>query len=264
MTTESYKAFYLDSISEISDHYFILSGFPEYDYREDYYYEIHLESISQLTIIREYVDNWIYIDVISSDILEIYVGECYEDCSSDGQLAYKRYEYQEIEKTSKEVWKPKAQEMRNRLISLLESKLPEYTTVRNEFVEQYKASYNRHIRAENTFGLNITELSETRLFDYLYVLFDSLYNPHYLENLAFPNRRLPLPKDWKVEYSELEESLEKLSKVDLTDTALMKNHVINIYNNTFEHMLSNFKYNYANVDESKYTQLFNSVIRNIH
>jgi hypothetical protein len=264
MTKESYKPFYLDSISEISDYYYILKGFPQHDYKEDYYYEIHLESLFPLTRIKEYVDDFIYIDVISSSTLEIYTGQFYEESFSDGPLTYTRYEYQEIEKSSRTPWKPKVLELRNRLNFLLENKLSEYIAARNEFVEQYKASYNQHTHAENTFGLSITELSETHLFNNLYHLFNSLYEKHYLEDLAFPNRRAPLPNDWKDEYSVLEERLDKLSKVDLTDTTLMKTHVVNIYKNTFEHLLSNFKYNYVNADEGKYRLLFNSVIQSIH
>ncbi|WP_461453383.1 hypothetical protein [Mucilaginibacter sp.] len=102
MKNADYKTFYLESITEINEKYYVLNGYPQQDYDENYYYEIHIESTRALSIIKTYIDEYICIDVTSENSLTIYYGEFYSESFDDGEFSYINYSYQKIKKTSKD------------------------------------------------------------------------------------------------------------------------------------------------------------------
>lgn len=263
MIEETYNSCYLHSITEVSDRYYILNGSSQKLYNEDYYYEIHIESDHSMEIVKTYVDDYIYVELISASKLEIYTGDSYWESSSDGVMSYTRYFFAELEKTSRLEWKSKVMDLRKKLGDLLEERVPDYEFARNQVVDKYQSVYDQHIQSGNTFGLTNSELSKTYLFNGLYRLFNGSYSPYYLQQLAGENGKSILWKDWALEYLDLETRFNNVVKVNLKDDQLIKTHVVNIYIRTFEHMVSNLKYNYKNVDELKYTRLFNSVIQEL-
>lgn len=264
MTEETYNSCYLHSITEVSDRYYILNGSSRKLYNEDYYYEIHIESDHSMEIIKTYVDDYIYVELISDNELEIHNGDSYSESSSDGVMSYARYFFAELEKTSRLEWKSKVMDLRKKLGDLLNERVPAYEFARNEVVDKYQSAYDRHIQSGNTFGLTAAEISKTNLFNGLYRLFNGCYSSYYLDQLAGASGKSILRKDWALEYLDWETRCNDVVKVNLKDDQLIKTHVVNIYTKTFEHMVSNLKYNYKNVDELKYTRLFNSVIQELN
>ncbi|WP_342331218.1 hypothetical protein [Pedobacter sp. FW305-3-2-15-E-R2A2] len=264
MTEETYQPCYLDSITEVSDRYYILNCFSRTLAKEDYYYEMHIESDHTLEIIKTYVDGYIYVELISASKLEIHTGEFYSESFSDGEMGYTRFFFTEVEKASRLEWKSKVMDLREKFDDLLKERVSDYEFARNKVVDKYQSIYDQHIQSGNTFGLTVSEISKTNLFNRLYTIFNGSVSTYYLDQLAGANGKTTLMKDWALEYLDWETRFNNVVKVNLKDDQLIKTHVVNIYTNTFEHMMSNLKYNYKNVDELKYTRLFNSVIQGLN
>lgn len=267
MIDEEYKPYFLDSITKVDDSYYILNGTPQYEYDEDYYYEIHIKATYGLNSIRHYVHDYIYIDLISANKLEIYYGELYADACSDGEFNYTFYSYEKIEKTSKLEWKQKVKDLRIKLDNLLIEKTPAYMATAVKVIDKYQAIYQEHIE-NNNFGLTVAEIKERFPFKDLDGLFFNWSAGRYLE--ADFERRLSglirqyqlcrLEKDWEWDYLDLEFRFDNLIRFDLGDYNLIKNQIINIYTEIFERLLPWLKYNYKNIDEQKYKALFASII----
>ena len=264
MKEETYNPFYLVSITEISDRYYILNCFSSKLSNEDYYCEMHIEADHTLEIIKNYVEDFIYVELISAHELEIHTGEFYSESSSDGVMTYTRYFFAEFEKPSRLEWKSKVMDLRKKFGDLLEERVADYELARNKVVDKYQSVYDRHIQIGNTFGLTTSEISKTNLFNGLYRLFNGSSSRYYLDQLAGASGKSILTRDWALEYLYWETRFSNVVKVDLKDDQLMKVHVVNIYTKVFEHMVSNLNYNYKNVDELKYTRLFNSVIKELN
>ncbi|WP_121809495.1 hypothetical protein [Mucilaginibacter kameinonensis] len=257
MKDEDYKPFYLNNILVIDEGYYVLNGFPLYFPNEDLYYEIHIKSNDSLKIIKSYVEDWIYIDLISTVELEIYTGEHIQECFSDGPSSYTYYSYREIEKTFKNEWKPKVKNLEVKFHKLLNQRLPAYITARSNVVQNFKCLY-KEISPNN----NNTDKAHTFLFASLYSFPGSdLASEAYLHSLINPSKELILFKDWKSDYLYLEAKYNSLVNIDLDNYVIVKNHVIDIYKNMFNHVLPSLKYNFEDVDEPKYTTLFTSLIK---
>jgi len=264
MRAEDYKPFYLSDIVEVNDCYYILNGGPQ-NYNEDLYYEIHIESDSTLRIIKDYIDSWIYVDLISSSKLEIYTGEYESERCSDGPMTYTNYSYKEIEKTSKAEWEPKVKDLKDKFYTLLNDRLPLYVLTRDKVVHNYQRLY-KEMLADISNGIDKACLS---LFGSLYGIFGpNLVSDYYLHTLVNKDKEfikeLTFFKDWELEYLHWETKYNNLLKIDLEDYPTIKNHVIDIYKKTFNHMLPNVKYQFKDVDEQKYTALFDSIINRLY
>ncbi len=257
MKDEDYKPFYLNDIVQVNDNYYVLNGWPHYYPNEDLYYEIHIESNGSLEIIKYYVDSWIYVDLISPRKLEIWTGEFESERCSDGTMSYTYYSYNEIEKTSKAEWKPKVKDLEVKFNNLLNQRLPAYILTRNKVADNFKRIFKEVFPD----GSN-TDKAHNFLFRSLNGFpGHGLFHEAYLISLVNPNKELILFKDWKFDYQLLEEKYNNLLNVDLEDYDIIKKHVIDIYKNMFSHMLPNLKYNFKDVDEQKYTALFDSIIK---
>ncbi|MEO3407737.1 hypothetical protein AAFN85_27705 [Mucilaginibacter sp. CAU 1740] len=257
MKDEDYKPFYLNDIVEINEGYYILNGFPQYDFNEDLHYELHIQSNNPLKIIEYYIDDWIYVDLISSSELEIWTGEFESERCSDGSITYTNYSYKMIEKTSKDEWKPKVKDLEVKFNSLLHERLPAYTLTRNKVADNFKRIYKEVFPDDNN-----TENAHNFLFRSLYGFPQhNLVHEAYLHSLVNPNKKLILFKDWKLDYQLLEIKYNNLLDIDLEDYDIIKKHVIDIYQNMFSHMLPNLKYQFKDVDEKKHTVLFDSIIK---
>ncbi|NTE02207.1 hypothetical protein G6M26_28125 [Agrobacterium tumefaciens] len=257
MKDEDYKPFYLNEIVEVNDGHYILKGYPQYNFNEDLYYEIHIKSNSEyINMIKRYMYNYIFIDLISENELEVYYGEFYSECFSDGEISYTSYLYNKIEKTSKDEWKPKFKGLESKFDALLNQRLPEYVVTRNKVAQNFKQLLKETL-------LN-SEDDKASAF-----IFGSLHNFPFpdrlseadLHLLVNPNKELILFKDWKFDHQLLEVKYNNLLNVDLEDYDIIKKHVIDIYKNMFSNMLPNLKYNFKDVDEQKYDALFNSIIK---
>jgi len=259
MRDEDYKPFYLNDIVEVNDGYYILNGYPQYYFNEDFYYEIHIKSSSEyFNMIKRYLHNYVFIDLISENILEIYYGEFYSECLSDGELSYTSYLYKQIEKTSKNEWKPKFKELESKFHALLNQRLPEYVVTRNQVAQNFKQLL------KGTLLNSEDNKASTYIFGHLHNFpRTDLVSEAYLHSLINPNKELILFKDWKFDYLHLEAKYNNLLQIDLDDYSIIKDHVIDIYKKTFNHMLPNLKYNFKDVDEQKYTALFDSILKKL-
>jgi len=263
---EENKRFYLNDIIEIDDKYFILNGWPQYDPNEDLYYEIHIKSNSEyLNMIKHYVDDYIFVDLISENKLEIYYGEFDSECCSDGTFSYTNYLYKETEKTSKNEWKLKFKDLQRKFDNLLNERFPSYMLTRNEVVHNYQSLY-KEIVLDNDYKL---DKSSAYIFGSLNGRFkNDIGQTHDLYALINSNKKLVLFKDWKLEYSCLNEKYNNLLKADLNNYTIIKNQIIDIYTKLFngiltKYILPNLGYGYKEFDKDKCVDLFELIIKKL-
>jgi len=98
MDNSKYNPYVLTSFENQNENNYILGIIPS-NYNEDYYYEIHIETeLPYINNIKDSIGDYIFIDLISNNRLEIYEGEFYEESCSDGEFGYISCEFKKIEK----------------------------------------------------------------------------------------------------------------------------------------------------------------------
>ncbi|WP_192820706.1 hypothetical protein [Rufibacter sp. LB8] len=264
MTEAEYKPFYLESVIEVNDQYYILEGYPPYEFDENYFYEIHIEAPAIHFNFQDYVDTFICADILSSRKLEIYYGsEYYSESFSDGEIEYKNYTFKKIKKASETEWKPKFQDLQRRYNKLLNEKLPAYVINKDKVENNYRFIYDNLVSSGKNYGIKDDSIDKPRVFISLYHLLSSLYTQYYLEELVSSPQTKVLRKDWNIDFLALETKFNNLLKVNVDDYAVVKSQFIEIYTDSFNHMLSNIKHNYKDIDESQYILLFADVIKKL-
>lgn len=263
MKSEDYHPLWVESVVEITHRDYIFYGYPE-SYNEDFYFKINIQSEDDLTSLHDHEGEYIHIDLISSNELYINSGQYAGDSSTNGPIRYINYSYQEIEKTSREEWKPKVKDLQIRFTNLLEEKLPLYQSASERIITRYQSIYKSHIESGKTFGLTETEMIETPVFLELYTHFSYHDHKSYLFQLVNKDKKPQFSKDWKVDFLALQLKFDDLLKVDLKDYNLIKAHIIGIYKFSFHSRLHSLKYNYPDMDENKYRSLFNSIIESVN
>lgn len=267
MEHSKYKPYVLVSFEETEDYNYILGIFPinSIDYDEDYYYEIHIKTeYPYISNIKESIGSHIYVDLISSTLMEIYTGEFYEECFSDGYFKYISYDYKKTEKENKISWKTKFLYLKSQFKKLFDSKIKPYELTRRKVVENY-----RTLSFEEMKKLSKEErdkLNKGSFWQILYQLFE--YNPpsDSFNQLIDPNYQYyPLTKkDWKVEYLELEKKYDNLKLIEPENYKVVNSHIIKLYNKSFYWMLNNLKYNHKEIDENLFIGFFNIIMEKLH
>lgn len=259
-----YKTSVLESFEKINDNDYILGILPN-NYDEDYYYEIYITTeIKYIINLKESIGDHIFIYLIPNNYMEIYTGEFYEESISDGSFEYIYYELKKTEKKNKDLWKPKFIELESEYKKLFNSKLAPYEMNRRKVVNNYRSIYTNEIKVNSKIESDIKKgisffYSIYQLFEYnpSSDSFRKLINPDFL---YYP----PTQKDWEVEYLELEKKHYNLKIIDAENYTIIKNHIINLYKKTFNHMLSNLKLNYFHIDEKDYSTFFNDILEKLN
>ncbi|WP_304063778.1 hypothetical protein [Pedobacter glucosidilyticus] len=264
MKKSEYKSSVLESFKKVNDTNYILGILPN-NYDEDYYYEIYITTESKFIVnLKDSIGDHIFIDLISNNHMEIYIGEYYEESCSDGSFEYLFYELKKTEKENRIVWKPKFKALISEFRSLFNVKLVPYEINRRKVVNNYRRIYSNEIKISSTIESDI--INGVSFFQSIYQLFE--YNPpsDSFSKLINPNFLYypPTHKDWKVEYLELEKRFHDLKNVDVENYTIIKSHIIELYKKTFSYMLPNLKYNYNNIDEKNYVVFFNGILEKLN
>lgn len=260
MDNSRYNPFLLTSFENQTKNNYILEITPS-NYNEDYYYEIHIETeLPYINNIKDSIGNYIFIDLISNNRMEIYEGEFYEESCSDGEFEYISYEFKKIEKENKANWKPKYLALKSDFKKLFDTKIKPYELNRRKVVDNYRRIYLEEIKKYSK--EEIEKLSIGQLFHSLYQLFE--HNPSWdsFNKLIDSNFQYfpPIKKDWVIEYESLEKLYNNLKTIDVEDYSTIKIHMIELYKKTYNYMLPNKKYNYKDFDEKAVDDFFNIII----
>lgn len=258
MQEQVYKPYYLESIQYVRNYFIILNVRPSNNFDIDFYHEIHIEAEKEtLGAFNFMIGNYIFIDLLSPTELEIYEGEFYSECSTDGPWKYQSFEFKTLEKASKIEWKPKYNELLLDFKKLFDQKVIAYEIVRDKVAVNYQRIYLQELETKNIFGLSMEEIGRTHLFDSLYRLFNFSSAWDGLNVLIDPNNFIPqTPKDWKTAFLDLEKVFENLKSVNVSDYSIIRDHMIERYRRSFGYQLPNLKYNHKEIDEQKYTSFF--------
>ncbi|RZM18894.1 MAG: hypothetical protein EOO88_39560 [Pedobacter sp.] len=256
MNKEDFKPYILERIHYLHDESAILDVFPIYTAEEDKYYEIYVEAVKDtLQNFERAVGRHIFVDLLSSDTLEILEGEFYSESSTDGQRSYRSFEFKSFEKTAPE-WKPKYNSLLQEFRSLFGQKLIVFAAVRQKLVSRYKNIY-----LTETFAIPSAILDQTGIFENLFHMFDS--NPAWdgLNLLLNPNSYgEPSHKDWQISYSKLNETYKILQETDVGVYETIRDFMIQRYRKAFLLQLSKVKYNHSNVDEQRLVTIFENLM----
>ncbi len=264
MKKSEYKSSVLESFEKVNDINYILGILPN-NYDEDYYYEIYITTESKFLVnLKDSIGDHIFIDFISNNHMEIYIGEYYEESCSDGSFEYLFYELRKTEKENRITWKPKFKILISEFRSLFNVKLVPYEINRRRVVNNYRRIYNNEIKVKSKIVSDIKK--GISFFQSIYQHFEynpssdsfrKLINPDFL---YYP----PTQKDWEIEYLELEKKYYNLKIIDVENYTIVKNHIIDLYKKTFNHMLPNLKRNYIHIDEKDYATFFNDILEKLN
>lgn len=264
MDSSKYNPYVLESFEKQNEQNYILGILP-INYEEDFYYEIHIKTeLPYMDNLKQAIGSHIYVDLISNNRLEIYLGEYYEECVTDGDFEYISYEYKKIEKENKITWKPKYINLKSEFEKIFDFKLKPYELNRRKVVDNYRSIYREEIQRHSK--EDIDKLNKGDFFQRIYQLFE--YNPSWdsFNKLINPKFQYypPTPKDWKIEYLELEKIYNNLKDIDVENYLIIKNHIIELYKKTFNHMLPNLKYSNKDIDENIYIDFFNVILEKLN
>ncbi|TDE42084.1 hypothetical protein E0I26_14370 [Flavobacterium rhamnosiphilum] len=260
MENSEYNPYVLVSFEKQNDNNYILGILP-INYDENYYYEIHIKTeYPYVNNIKESIGSYIYVDLISKNLMEIYTGEYYEESCSDGDFEYISYDYKKTEKENKISWKPKFLYLKSEFKKLFDSKLKPYELTRRMVIDNYRSVYLEEI--EKCSKEEIDKLNKGSFWHSIYQLFE--YNPSWdsFNKLIDPNYQYypPTQKDWEVEYLELEKIYNHLKVIETENYAVIKVHMVELYKRAFNRMLPNLKYNNKEIDENIFIDFFNVIM----
>lgn len=260
MDNSKYNPYVLTSFENQIENNYILGIIPS-NYNEDYYYEIHIETeLLYINNIKDSIGDYIFIDLISNNRLEIYEGEFYEESCSDGEFGYISCEFKKIEKENKTIWKPKYLSLKSDFKKLFDTKIIPYELNKRKVVDNYRRIYFEEINKYNK--EEIEKLSIGKLFHTLYQLFED--NPSWdsFNKLIDSNFQYfpTIKKDWAIEYESIEKLYNNLKTIDVENYSTIKSHMIELYKKTFNYMLPNKKYNYKDFDEKAVEDFFKIIL----
>ena len=263
MKDEEYKPYVLTSLEKQSDYDYILGILPN-NYHEDYYYEIHIKTESlSINSIKEYIGEHIFINLLSSDRLEIYEGEFIEECWCDFGFEYISYSEKRLEKINKTIWKPKFYALQFEYRKLFDIKLKPYEIIRRKIIDDYRNLYDKEVKLLSKIELD--QLNRGSFFHSIYQTFE--YNPSWdsFNKLIDPDFEYYtlIPRDWELEYIGLAKLYDKLKGIEAESYLVIKEHMIDLYKKVFNRMLPNLKYNYNDVDEEVIRDFFNRVLEKV-
>lgn len=93
MQEENYLPYYVEDVEQIDMTTAILSVWPKYDCDENYSYELIFVADSfSISHLFTYVGKYIVVDIISNSKMEIFYGEFYQECFSDFEFSYQRFD----------------------------------------------------------------------------------------------------------------------------------------------------------------------------
>lgn len=260
MDNYTYRPYVLTSFENQNDNNYILGIIPN-NYNEDYYYEIHIETeLPYINNIKNSIGDYIFIDLISTKNLEIYVGEFYEESIVDEKFEYISCEFKKIVKENKTNWKPKYLALKSDFKKLFDTKIKPYELNRRKVVDNYKRIYFEEINKYNK--EEIEKLSIGKLFDTLYQIFEQNPSSDSFNKLIDSKFQYfaPIKKDWVIEYESMEKLYSNLKTLDVEEYSTIKIHMIELYRKTFNYMLPNKKYNYKDFDEKAVEDFFKIIL----
>lgn len=112
---DHYDPFYVDSLSRVDEanKYYVFNVTPPLSVvkdlsNHDRYYELHIKTIDFTIRYEEFLEDYIHVELMDNNRMEIYEGEFYQECFSDGPFRYELLELKEIQKSQRVEWKEAA------------------------------------------------------------------------------------------------------------------------------------------------------------
>lgn len=263
MKDSEYNPDVLVSFDKKDERDYVLGVLPS-KYDEDFFYEIFISTPSAgINNLIHSIGRHIYVEITSSNLMEIWEGEFVEECSSDGKFEYISYSRKRTKKANQVEWKPKVKKLDSLYRALFNEKLKPYGIIRVKIIDNFKNIFDTEISKLKKEKRN--EFLESSLFNILYRTYDS--NPAWdtFNKLLDPEFKYypPTPKDWKEEHLKLEQKFNRLNKTDTENYTLINDHMIDMYKKTFDYMLPSFLINYPDSDQESYKDFFNTIMKNL-
>src|SRR5690606_5446202 len=180
-------------------------------YDENFYYELHIKTADSPIYYNDFIQDYIHIEIIDFETMEIYEGEFYEESMSNGSIKYESLNLKKIEKKLKNEWKPKLIELRKEFNILLNKKILDYLSMRTKVIVNYQNIYINSLSNIDSFDLTNEDITKPYLFNSLYHLFVSNPAEDSLNKLIDPNYyNIRQSKSWKDDYDNLYLKYENL------------------------------------------------------
>lgn len=263
MVDSDYKPYILLSVV-ITNKNDVVLGILPHNNDENYYYEIQISTTSPLINNLEYsIGDYIFVEIISANILEIWNGESIYECSSDCAFEYTSYARKKTEKTNRIEWKPKFEQLTAVYKENFKKKLKPYRLNRLEFIHTYKRIYRKE--RPDLIGEKRGEQKGTVFFDLIYHLFQHIYPEYHFAKLIDPafSYYPESPKDWKEAYIKLEQKCAVLDSLDVDNYALIKNHMFIMSNEAFASLFPNYMSDNSSTYENEIYYSFNALIEKL-
>jgi hypothetical protein len=261
---KTYEPYFVESVSkaDLEDGEYIFDVIPPTSKTtnqldENDYYELHLKIENHIINYKDFLQDYIHIEIIDRDTVEIYEGEFYEESFSDGSFKFEFIELKKKEKDFKSEWKPKAIKIKRDFEKLFNEKIADYSKLRNIVVNNYNEIYEYSLDNLQDFNLNVESISTPYVFKILHKLFynnpasdglNKLLDPDYVNQKQI--------KSWKQDFERVNAKFEKLKNTDVTDYDIIKNHIADIYIKTYNHLMVSANYNYKEIEKDKYDTYF--------
>ena len=81
---------------------------------QDRYYELHIKTIDFSIYYEQFLRDYIHVELMDNNIMEIYEGYFYEASSSYGPFRYELFDLREIMKSERVVWKAETSSIKPR------------------------------------------------------------------------------------------------------------------------------------------------------
>jgi hypothetical protein len=259
-----YEPYFVESISQktAGNYKYVFDVIPPLSktnnrYDENFYYELHITTIENHIDYNDFLQSYIHIEFIDNETIEIYEGEHYEESSTNGPFKIELIKLEKLEKKSKSEWKLKFINLKRDFEKLVDFKLNDYSQVRNEVIENYRKIYDKSLINLHEFGLNEDEINNPYIFRMLYTLFNGNSAKDSLNKLIDPDYYNPKQfKSWQQDFEKLDVKYRNLKEIDVSDYEKIRDHIVEIYKRTYQHMIPSLSYNYPNIDEIKYNLFF--------
>lgn len=256
---KNYETYIIESISKVDEFnkFYIFDVIPPKskvvgNYDEDSYYELHIKTIDYPIYYNDFFSDHIHIEIIDDETLELYEGEYYEECYSNGPVKFEIFELKKFEKKQKVEYKTKFISLKDNYDNLFNKKLVGYGLQRSKVIKKYQEIYNDSKSSLNLFGLD-EKNNPGPLLNYFYYLFHS--NPisdslnKYIDPYYKNGKQI---KSWKQDYENLNTKFGNLEKIDETNYEIILNQIIQIFE---EKYVKGLKY-YGNIDISNHNRYF--------